>query len=245
MLSSPDNPLVKALRRCHDPRHRRGEGLVLVEGLRLIGDCLAAGWRPRHLLVREGEALPPGWPEAERVSARVAERLSQAASASGYLAAFPEPVPPPLDPAAGGLVLAGIGDPGNLGTLLRSAAAFGVRQVVLAGGTDPWSHKAVQASTGALTRLHLHAAAEAPAPGPLAGARLCALVVAGGLPPHRLPAAPRWLVVGSEAHGIPAPWRAACAEACTLPMPGGTESLNAAVAGSIALYLLAQPAAAM
>lgn len=218
---------------------------MLVEGQRAVGDCLAAGWQPRHLLVREDATVPGGWPSVERVSARVAERLSQAASASGYLAVFPEPVPPALDTASGGLALAGVGDPGNLGTLLRSAAAFGVRQVVLAGGADPWSHKAIQAATGALTRLAVHVLPEDGGPEPLAGGRLCALVVAGGRPPAELPPASRWLVVGSEAHGLPAAWRMACREFCTLPMPGGTESLNAAVAGSIALYLLAQPPGAM
>lgn len=235
LIASPDNPLVKRLLRCHDARGRRAEGLVLVEGLRLVGDCLAAGWRPAHLLVREGEAVPAEWPEAMTVSARVAARLSQAATASGYLAAFPLPAPAAIDAEAGGLVLAGVADPGNLGTLLRSAAAFGVRQVVLAGGADPWSAKSLQATAGAAARL---AIAHADAPAALAPGRLCGLVVAGGQPPEALPPAARWLVVGGEANGIPPEWLAACAETCTLPMPGGTESLNAAVAGSIAMYLL-------
>lgn len=234
-IASPDNPLVKRLLRCHDARGRRAEGLLLVEGLRLVGDCLAAGWRPAHLLVREGEVPPAGWPPATTVSARVAGRLSQAASASGFLAAFPLPAPAELDARAGGLVLAGVADPGNLGTLLRSAAAFGVRQVALAGGADPWSAKVLQSTAGAAARLAMRAVG---GPDELAGARLCALVVAGGGPPESLPAGPRWLVVGGEANGIPPAWRAACAESCTLPMPGGTESLNAAVAGSIAMYLL-------
>jgi TrmH family RNA methyltransferase len=234
LIASPDNPLVKRLLHCHDARGRRSEGLVLVEGLRLVGDCLAAGWTPVHLLVREGEAVPEHWPAPTTISARVAQRLSQAATASGYLAAFPLPSPARLDPALGGLVLAGIADPGNLGTLLRSAAAFGVRQVALAGGADPWSAKALQSTAGAVARLALRPGA---IPQDVAGARLCALVVAGGRPPEALPRQPRWLVVGGEANGIPEEWRAVCAEQCTLPMPGGTESLNAAVAGSIALYL--------
>jgi TrmH family RNA methyltransferase len=67
---------------------------------------------------------------------------------------------------------------------------------------------------------------------------LCALVARGGDAPERLPRRPRWLVVGGEAHGIPESWLPRCDERLTLPMPGGTESLNAAVAGAIACWLL-------
>jgi TrmH family RNA methyltransferase len=63
-------------------------------------------------------------------------------------------------------------------------------------------------------------------------------VVSGGVAPSALPPGRRWLVVGGEANGIPSVWLQACCEFLTLPMPGGTESLNAAVAGSIAAYVL-------
>jgi TrmH family RNA methyltransferase len=238
VITSTDNPLIKELVRLHQPRHAREEGVVLVEGRRLIGDCLAAGWRPHHLLVAEDVAVPAGWPVAHPVSRRVAERLSQASTASGYVAVFARPLPARLDPLAGGLVLAGVADPGNVGTLIRTAAACAVGQVVVCGGADPFSAKAVQATAGAIARVPVHLLDPAHGPSALAGGRLCALVVSGGSAPERLPPGPRWLVVGGEADGLSAEWRAACAESCTLPMPGGTESLNAAIAGSIALYVL-------
>lgn len=234
-ITSPDNPLVKQLSRLADSAGRREQGLFLAEGMRLIDGFIQAGWQPVHLLVRDDEPLPEGWPSCVRVSARVSQRLSAAATASGYLAAFSVPVPPPIDPAAGGLVLAAVADPGNVGTLIRSAAAFGVRQVVLAGGADPFGPKTVQASAGALALVHLHRGGPELLQG---GAPLCALVVDGGLPPRDFAPGPRWLVVGGEANGVPAEWLAACCERLTLPMPGGTESLNAAIAGSIAAYVL-------
>lgn len=235
-ISSPDNPLVRRLSRLDSAVARREEGLFLAEGLRLIDGLLTAGWVPDHLLLRDDLAQPPGWPPAQRVSERVVQKLTNASNASGYLAAFPLPTPPPLDPAAGGLVLAAVSDPGNVGTLIRSAAAFGVRQVVIAGGADPFGPKTVQASAGALALASLH---RLDSPAALAGgAPLCALVVTGGVPPASLVRGPRWLVVGGEANGVPPDWLAACAERLTLPMPGGTESLNAAMAGSIAAYLL-------
>jgi TrmH family RNA methyltransferase len=238
VITSTDNPLVKELLRLHQPRQAREHGLMLVEGRRLIADCLTAGWRPLHLLVAEDVAVPAGWPVSQPVSRRVAERLSQASTASGYVAVFARPQPGLLDPLAGGLVLAGVADPGNVGTLIRTAAACAVGQVVVCGGADPFSAKAVQATAGAIARVPVHVVAPDLGPAPLAGGRLCALVVSGGSAPERLPKARRWLVVGGEADGLHPTWRAACSESCTLPMPGGTESLNAAIAGSIALYVL-------
>ena len=241
-LASPDNPLIKRLARLTESRHRREEGLFLVEGRRAISGFLEAGWTPAHLLVRDDEIAPPGWPEPTTVSARVMDKLSQSVTAPGFLAAFALRPPDPLDPALGGLVLAEVSDPGNLGTLVRTAAAIGVAQVVALGGADPWSHKAVQASAGALSRVQVH---EPPPAGGLAqlaatatGVPLCALVAQGGIDPERLTPGPRWLVVGGEAHGIRDDWLPACGERATLPMPGGTESLNAAIAGAIACYLL-------
>ncbi len=240
LLTATDNPAIKAAIALHEPRERRAQARFLAEGRRVIDGLLAAGWTPERLFVRDGEEVPAHWPAVVRVAERVAARLSQLSTAPGYAGIFPLPVPPPLDVHAGGLILAGISDPGNLGTLLRAAAAFACRQVVLAGGADPFGSKAVQASAGALPLVQLHAGVE---PEALAGgAPLCALVVSGGLAPSALPPGRRWLVVGGEAHGVPPLWLAQCSERLTLPMPGGTESLNAAMAGTVALYAVQSPA---
>jgi len=179
--------------------------------------------------------VPVGWPTVIRVSVRVVQRLSSAATASGFIAVFAIPTPPALDPAAGGLVLTGVADPGNVGTLIRSAAAFGMRQILLDGGADPYGPKTIQASAGALALVAVHRGSFDLVHG---GAPCCALVVSGGKPPTTFVPGPRWLVVGGEANGVPPAWLTACAEQMTLPMPGGTESLNAAIAGSIAAYVL-------
>jgi hypothetical protein len=187
-LTSTANPLVKRLARLQDARARREEGLFLVEGRRAIETFLDSGWKPEHLLLREDEAPPTGWEDATLVSERVLGRVSQAASPSGYLAAFRLRDRTPPDPALGGLAVAELGDPGNLGTLARTAAAMGVAQLAVIGGADPWSPKSVQASAGALARLRVHELSIADGLEPLAGgAPLCALVPRGGEPPERLP----------------------------------------------------------
>lgn len=240
-LASPDNPLAKRLTALHTATGRRETGLCLVEGRRAIEGCLAAGWRPAHLLLRENIVIPDGWSMATIISERVAAKISAASTPSGYLAAFPIPDHGPVEVRAGGLVLVGVSDPGNVGTLIRTAAAFAVNQVVISGGADPYAPKAVQASAGAIAAVRVHRIAS-PA-GVAGGAALCALVPRGGSAPAGLPAGNRWLVVGGEAEGIPDDWLAACAERLTLPMPGAAvESLNAAVAGAVAMYALSRPA---
>lgn len=241
IITSPENPLVKRLRRLHEVRHRRTDGAFLVEGARAIAAFIGRGWQPLDLVLTEEAELPPEWAgrTVTRVSATVLAKLSQANTPSGYLAVFALPPAPVLDPATGGLVLHGIADPGNLGTLIRCAAAFAIKQVVLIGGADPFAHKVVQASAGELVMIDLHRYEADQGLAPLAGgAPCCALVVRGGSDPADLPRRSRWLVVGSEAHGLDEAALAACAERVTLPMPGGTESLNAAMAGAIACYAL-------
>lgn len=239
VLTAPDNPLIKRLAQLADPTGRREQQAFLAEGLRLIDGFIQAGWQPLHLFVREDLAVPPGWQTDERkvtqVGARVVQRLTSASTASGFMAIFAMPTPPELDPAEGGLVLTGVADPGNVGTLIRSAAAFGIRQILLDGGADPFGPKTVQASAGALALVAIHRGSFDRLQG---GAPCCALVVSGGRPPAELVPGPRWLVVGGEANGVPLPWLTHCSDLVTLPMPGGTESLNAAIAGSIVAYVL-------
>ena len=235
LIQAVDNVLVKELVALHDAAGRRTSGSFLVEGRRAITGLLAVGWTPLRLCVRAGEEVPEDWPVVITLGERAARRASAASTPSGYVASFALPDPGVLDPAAGGLILAGVADPGNLGTLLRTAAAFAVGQVVCFGGADPFAPKAVQASAGAIAAVRLF---RLQAWGELAGgAILTALVPRGGVVPADMKPGRRWLVVGGEADGIPAEGLAASAERLSLPMPGSSvESLNAAVAGAIAMW---------
>lgn len=235
-ITAPTNPLVKRLQRLHRAAQRRAAGLFLIEGERAITALLALGWQPQHLLHRQGDPVPADWPPACACSAAVIDRLSQARTASGYLAVFPIPAPAAIDPAAGGLLCWAIRDPGNLGSLLRSAAAFGQAQVVLVDCCDPWGPKTVQSSAGVVPVIALAAYEHEQARRELLPRGL-ALVPREGRPPTDFPAGERpWLVIGNEAHGLPAEVITACAARLTLPMRAEVESLNAAMAGSIACY---------
>jgi RNA methyltransferase, TrmH family len=124
-----------------------------------------------------------------------------------------------------------------MGTLIRSCAAMNYKTVVCIKGTDPWSPKVVQASAGTIGMVNIFQVTWDELIQNKQNLNLCALVVSGGNKPQDIDLSNTLLVVGSEAHGIPDEWLGQCEQKLTLPMPGKTESLNAAVAGSIALYL--------
>ena len=128
------------------------------------------------------------------------------------------------------LALWHVGDPGNVGTLLRSADAFGAGVALSTGCADPTSPKALRASMGALFRVPLSGFEE---PG---GARI-ALVPRGGTPLAEVPLEGEVVfVLGSEREGLPPEVLAGCAAQASIPQVGGAESLNVAMAGAIALY---------
>ncbi len=166
------------------------------------------------------------------------EKMSTTKTPSGYLAVFTIP-PKPQPTFERGIVLANITDPGNMGTLIRSATAMNVKTVVIVDGVDPWSPKVVQASAGTVGSVALLECSWQELLTYKQDKQLCAFVVKNGKTPQELELNDMLLVIGNEAHGISNDWLNDCEFTCTLPMPGNTESLNAAVAGSIALYLMA------
>jgi len=132
------------------------------------------------------------------------------------------------------LALWRVGDPGNVGTLLRAADAFGAGVALSEGCADPAGPKAVRASMGSLFRVLLSAFDEP------SGKRV-ALVPSGGIPLPELDAGREIvLVLGAEREGLPPEVLDRCDERASIPQPGGGESLNVAMAGAIALYELAR-----
>jgi len=134
-----------------------------------------------------------------------------------------------------GLALWHVGDPGNVGTLVRSAAALGPAFVALSEGcADATGPKALRASMGALFRVPLLAFDDAPG-------RRIALVAHGGVSTEKLDlSGPTTFVLGAEREGLPESVLATCEERATIPLAPGTESLNVATAGAIALYELSR-----
>jgi TrmH family RNA methyltransferase len=246
----------KLVRRLHRRKTRERESLVLVEGPRAGDEALAAGASVRfavtspRLQALGGESVVVGLAAAgvdvHEVDDRELAELADTESPQGLLLVVEQPAPAwfPKLPDGRWLVLDALQDPGNVGTLIRAAAAFECAGVVALGGTaDPWGTKAVRAAAGACFRLPIHVArgrdlgeVTAALPRPI----LLADMV-GDVPSEQC--GPRWsLVVGNEGSGIRDALGVEADARVAIPMPGGIESLNAGVAGAILLYALSQPA---
>lgn len=179
------------------------------------------------------------------VDERVMARLSDAATPPGVLAVVRTPAPGALPRTGPILLLEDVADPGNVGTLVRSAAAFGL-DVVRRGGADPYGPKAVRASAGACYRTGIHTLErDAPITDVLRGDGRAIVGLAADAP-HTLeevvadlPAAGGALVVGSEPRGLSERARAQLDLLARIPMRGTVESLNVAAAGAIAMHALA------
>lgn len=189
----------------------------------------ANGWTPTLQLSRAGSTLPGTLVEPELLDA-----ISSIASGTRTLAVYRERWQQVTGPLC--VCLWGLRDPGNVGTILRSAAAFGASSVALAGNcADPYSPKAVRASMGAIFEIALarvESVDELPGTRigliPHSGESLSDLKIAGEIS----------LIVGGEREGLPASVISECDRVATIPIK--TESLNAAMAATIALYELAK-----
>ena len=240
LLTSRRNPLVKRLRALHTPRGRREQGLLLLEGTHLLQEALRLGLAPDLVL------HTPAWGERQLLAA-----MATTLHPDGVLAALPCAALPPADPAvAPGFVLAldRLQDPGNLGTLMRTALAAGVEQIWLCEGADPHQPKVLRASSGAalalpVLRLEAEAFAARLGQARAAGLQLVASVVpdAEADPDPAPPAPPYWLLdwrrptlllLGNEGAGLAPELRALADQRVTIPHSPAVESLNVAVAAA-------------
>lgn len=251
MITSRQNQYVKLFRSLASAKGRREQGLFAVEGAHLIEEMLAAGWKARLGFVAPELVRNPLLAEQLRqnaeicleVSSEVFGSLSHTMSPQGLAAAIPLPCYELPDiPAQAGIVLAlwEIRDPGNMGTMMRTAWAAGALGVLAVGEcADFYAPKVVRAAAGAVFHLPLVEISEAQLVSwaQETGRELVAAVVEGGKPlPRCALSAQTVLLIGSEAEGLPETLLTACAQRVTIPMPGRAESLNAAVAAGILLY---------
>lgn len=244
-ITSRSNALVLRLRRlAQDNSAYRREGQVWLEGEHLCAAAMHNGQAVELAVVDEAHA-------AERALCRLTEGvrrtvllptpLFQSISALDSPArigcVMSVPATPALDPDAASIVLDRVQDSGNVGSILRSAAAFGVRQVLALTGTAAlWSPKVLRAGMGAHFALSL---LEGLAPAALDALRVPLLATsphaAQSVAQAALPAPCAW-VLGHEGQGITDALRQRCALTLRIPQPGGEESLNVAAAAAVCLY---------
>ncbi len=249
MITSAQNPKLKLARALMGrPKERRDANAFVAEGVRLVEEALAANWPFRFVLAGEtlserGELLVGSLEshgiDVERISDPLLNSVSETETSQGIIAVLDHaqlPIPQSPDFI---LVLDQIRDPGNLGTLLRTAAAAGVQAVLLPPETtDAFAPKVVRAGMGAHFRMPARAMAWGEIRHIVETARLEVLLAdMDGASCWQIDLrAPLALIVGGEAEGASPEARKLAHDKISIPMPGGIESLNAAIAGAILLF---------
>lgn len=245
MITSLRNSRIAEVRRLRRARERRATGLTTIEGPFLLEEAIAGGVRIHDVFASPDDAVAAelgsrAGIETTQVAPDVLKSMASSVSPRGPIAVISVPTAPqPL--CIDTIVLWKLGDPGNAGTIIRTAAALGFQVIATEGTVDLWAPKVLRAAVGG----HFRAApVERFAADPqelmelglrpilaVADAELQAEDAVKGNEPIAI-------IVGNEAHGVPGGLAAAAGvESVSLAMPGGTESLNAAVAASILMYL--------
>ena len=250
IVQSRQNARVKELRAALRSGEMTDSGLIALEGQHLVEEALRSGLHIATLFIRSGSVdllnglvlrshteiieLPP-----DILASAVTTETPQP------IAALAEAPSLSLDPILAArqpliIVSAGLQDPGNLGTIVRSAEAFDADGIVTLPGTvSIWNAKALRASAGSAFRMPVIPASSKEVISTLRAysIRSVATVVEGGTPAHQLDLAqPIALFIGNEGNGLPPELLAQCDERITIPCPGPVESLNAATAAGILLY---------
>lgn len=250
MISSTRNDQVKWFSSLYARKRRREERLLPVEGPHLLAEAWRAGLVPKVVFwseeYQDQHGLLPlcrqSGTRVVAVTAAVMKAMTQTVTPQGIAGAVPLPSPLAAEALNGASLVAvadGISDPGNLGTLIRTAHAAGAYGLVYTPGTvDPFNDKVIRSSMGSVFHLPLdeRTAHEVIDWARETGALLIAGDVGGNESPYGLDLVGNCgVVVGNEARGPGDTFRREC-RLVRLPMPGGTESLNVAVAGAILLY---------
>jgi TrmH family RNA methyltransferase len=252
IVNSKQNARLKELRRALRSPDRPAGGLVGIEGPHLIEEALRSGLRVRCLFAGDGFQH---WLARLCLGAETETLvMPKGILASTFVTETPQPVaalvePPewtwehvlgPRNRAPLVIVLAGLQDPGNLGTIMRSAEAFGANGAVgLPGTVSCWNQKAMRASAGSVFRLPLVQAGVDECLLRLreAGVKVLTTALHSGTPAQAVDfMQPTALLIGNEGNGVPDDIAAHAAGAVTIPCPGPVESLNASVAASVLLY---------
>jgi TrmH family RNA methyltransferase len=250
LITSTHNPTIVEIRSLHRRKGRKAQGAFLVEGPRAVAEALTTGAPIRTLILCPEMAGADALGESGdrrvpilSVNDAVMNSLADTETPQGVIAVvdLPGPVLPTLDRRRSlVLVVDGVRDPGNVGTLIRTAAAAGCAAIVTTAGTaDAFSPKVVRAAMG----MHFHVPVVADVSWDWLGPALAVLPAIYGTEMAAAVAydAVDWnigaaLVIGHEDHGLSAEARAWCRTTVAIPMAPGVESLNAAVSGAVILF---------
>lgn len=238
IVTSAQNPTIKLIRSLADKKHRQEHGLFVAEGLQVLERARQEGWEPAYLLTT-GHAEPWGKAALLQLDERVMGQVSAQKNPPEQIGVFRQRWTETVKPEGVWVALEDMRDPGNLGTIIRTADAAGAAGVILAGQScDPWSGDCVRATMGSIFGMNLVRMEQKAFlsllkewPGESVGTHLKATESY-----RRAYGAPTLLVMGSEGRGLSDAAAAACSRLVRIPMKGGAESLNVAIATGLMLF---------
>lgn len=237
-ITSPQNPAVKLIRSLAEKKHRQQHGLFVAEGENVLSRARETGWEPVYLLA-SGEARAWGGAELLQADERLMGQISAQKNPPSLIGVFRQRFMEEARPEGLWLALEDMRDPGNLGTIIRTADAAGASGIILAGQCcDPYAPDCVRATMGSIFAMPLVKLERAAFldllrawPGETVGTHLKATESY-----RRAYASPTLIVMGSEGRGLSEDAAAACASLVRIPMKGGAESLNVAIAAGLMLF---------
>jgi TrmH family RNA methyltransferase len=240
MLTSLQNQKVKEWKKLHKRKNRNREQRFLVEGRHLVEEVVKSDWRIHEFILQEGVEFPlPDGIETTEVSSQVFEAISETETPQG-IAAVVEQKQSEFSPVPLTLMIDAVQDPGNLGTLIRTADAAGFDQVLLGVGTvDPYNDKVIRATQGSLFHMPFVQGDITTFVQPLKeqGIEVWASTLDNSTPFKQLSTPEKAaLIVGNEGQGIQDEIVALADERVYIPIYGQAESLNVAIAAAVLMY---------
>lgn len=246
IITSSQNQYVKLARSLSQKKHRLETGLILAEGINLLRD-MPASVEVKYVfytLDRRDEVLPLlkkyGIAEDDSrvmcVTDSVLKSFADTVTPYGIAAVVKMPSLEYVAPTSNAILLDGVADPGNVGTIIRTAAAAGYEDVYLLDCSEAYSPKVIRSSLGGIFRVRVHEVDIMRAMELVRSYQSAALDMGGQNLLEAKLETPVLLIAGSEAHGVRECIKNTAKRVCALPMSNGVESLNVAVAAAIAMY---------
>lgn len=236
IITSKSNPTIKEIIKLNDKKYRREAGLYLVEGIKPVNECIAAGGEVEKVICTE--KLSDNYVNPIVVSEDVFGAISSEKTPQGVIAVVKIPQNSLKSPKSSCILLDRLQDPGNLGTIIRTANAAGYREIYLINCTDPYSPKAVRASMSGIFFTEIYQGSEEDIFNALSSVPLISADMYGENifcfdPPSKF-----CLCIGNEGSGISDVIKNKSDYKVKIPMSETCESLNAAVSAGIAMYVL-------
>ncbi len=236
VITSKSNPLIKEIYLLSDKKYRKESGLYVVEGIKPVKECTAAGLEIVKTVCVE--RLAEDFPNAVNVTEAVFSHISTAKTPQGVLALVKIPKVEIAEPKDSCILLDRIQDPGNLGTIIRTANAAGYKEIYLINCTDPYSPKCVRASMSGIFFVNIFSGSQEEILKALKSVKLICADMDGESIFSFSINKPYCLCVGNEGGGISEEILKQADYKVKIPMSETCESLNAAVSAGIAMYQL-------